>query len=133
VLSRREIGTPRTALPFGAYSQAIEEDGTIHVSTNGSLNPNAETNPEGIEEQPRQAVGNIRTILIESGATLDDVVRVTVRLSDIKNYAVFDKVYRESFHFPFPARTVICSHLVTNLVEIDIVARPNAQDGTRAK
>jgi 2-iminobutanoate/2-iminopropanoate deaminase len=122
-MKRAEIRTDKAPLPVGAYSQGIVSGGNIYVAGQGPKNPATGTVPEGIEEQTRQVLTNIKNILAEGGATLDDVVKVTAHLADLGSFAAFDKVCREFFKPPFPARTTVCSGLMNILVEIDVIAQ----------
>ncbi len=121
-MKRVELRTDKAPQPVGAYSQGIVAGGRIYVAGQGPLNPKTGDVPEGIEEQTRQVLTNIRNILAEGGATLDDVVKVTAHLAEPKDFAAYDQVCREFFKPPFPARTTVCSGLMNILVEIDVIA-----------
>jgi 2-iminobutanoate/2-iminopropanoate deaminase len=121
-MKRTEIRTDKAPLPIGAYSQGIAAGSRVYVAGQGPSNPETGTMPEGIEAQTRQVLTNIKNILAAGGATLDDVVKVTAHLTDMRNFAAFDQVCREFFKPPFPARTTVCSGLMNILVEIDVIA-----------
>lgn len=78
----------------------------------------------GIEAQTRQALDNLARVVAQEGATLADVVKTTVWLTDGSDAAAFNAVYREYFAEPFPARSVVISGLVAEdaLLEIEAVA-----------
>jgi 2-iminobutanoate/2-iminopropanoate deaminase len=126
-MKRTELRTDKAPLPIGAYSQGVVADGSIYVAGQGPLNPETGTIPEGIEAQTRQVLTNIKSILAEAGATLDDVVKMNAHLSRMDNFAGYDKVCREFFKPPFPARTTVCSGLMNILVEIDVIAELDRQ------
>ena len=126
-MNRREIKTAKAPQPIGAYSQGLVVGSCVYVAGQGPLNPETGTRPDGIEAQTRQVLTNIRNILAEGGATMDDVVKMTVHLTDLGNFAGFDKVCREFFKPPFPTRTTVCSGLMNILVEIDAIAELDHQ------
>jgi 2-iminobutanoate/2-iminopropanoate deaminase len=78
--------------------------------------------PDGIEAQTRQALENVSAILAAAGASLADVVKVTVHLADLQDFDRFNQVYASYFDEPRPARTTVGSQLLGILVEIDAVA-----------
>ncbi len=65
---------------------------------------------------------NIKNILEAGGATMDNVVKSTVHLADLKDFQAFNEVYREFFTAPYPVRTTVGSELPGILVEIDVIA-----------
>jgi enamine deaminase RidA (YjgF/YER057c/UK114 family) len=91
-----------------------------HVPATGAL-------PEGIQAQTDQAISNLSTALNAVGLNLSDVVKTTVHLSDLADFAAFNEVYRNRFLQPYPVRTTVGSQLGGFLVEIDAVAaRPDS-------
>ena len=75
-----------------------------------------------VQTQTRQVLENLRIVLEAGGATLDDVVSVTVFLADANDWAAFNEVYREVFRQPYPARTAVGAQLRGILVEINAIA-----------
>lgn len=108
----------------GPYSQAIELNGTLFVSGQLPINPETGVAPESIEEQTRQSLMNIGAILKEAGLSYSDVVKTTVLLDDIKNFAAMNGVYAEFFTELKPAR--VCYQVAALpmgvKVEIDAIA-----------
>lgn len=108
----------------GPYSQAVCLNGTVYVS--GQLPVNAETGamPETIEEQTRQSLTNISAILQAAGLQMNDIVKTTVLLDDIKNFGAMNAVYAEFFPADKPAR--VCYQVAAlpmgAKVEIDAIA-----------
>ncbi len=119
---KKEIRTKNAPMPAGPYSQGIIVGDRIYVAGQGPLNPATGKVPEGIEEQTRQVLKNIQAILEAGGAKLDDVVKVTAHLADLKYFAAFNEVYKTFFKEPFPVRTTVGSQLKDILVEIDVIA-----------
>ena len=101
---KKIIASPLAPKAVGPYSQAVESNGTLYVS--GQLPIDAATGKmaEGIEEQTRQSLTNIRYIVEEAGYTLADVTKVTVLLDDIADFAAMNGVYATFFTEQMPAR-----------------------------
>ena len=78
----------------------------------------------GVEEQTRQTLKNIEAILTAAGSSLDDVVKVSVFLKDVRDFQMLNKVFAEFFKEPPPARTTVGVKFVAPemLVEIDVIA-----------
>ncbi|HXK90208.1 MAG TPA: Rid family detoxifying hydrolase [Thermosynergistes sp.] len=119
---KKEIRTKNAPMPAGPYSQGIIVGNRIYVAGQGPLNPATGKVPEGIEDQTRQVLKNIQAILEAGGAKLDDVVKVTAHLADLKYFTAFNEVYKTFFKEPFPVRTTVGSQLKDILVEIDVIA-----------
>jgi 2-iminobutanoate/2-iminopropanoate deaminase len=108
---KKEIRTDSAPLPIGPYSQGIASRAGELVFTAGQIAiPAGGTalQGEGIEEQARCALENIRGILKEAGCELRDVVKVTVYLQDMDDYPALNLVYERYFaNPPYPARSVV--------------------------
>ena len=116
-------GAPRA---IGPYSQAILADGWLYCSGQVPLDPAAgEVVPGGVEEQTRRALENLRAVIAEAGGTMADVVKTTVYLQDLGEFAAMNEVYAGFFGEAPPARaTVQVARLPLDVrVEIDCVAR----------
>ena len=111
--------------PAGAYSPGMIAEGRfVYVSGQGAVDGGGVA-AATVEEQTRIVVAKLAAVLESAGATLADVVRCGVYLADIRDFAAMDKVYRESFPEPLPARTTIgvaALPIPGMLVEIDCVA-----------
>lgn len=108
--------------PTGPYSQAIRAGGLVFVAGQRPQDPVTGQIADGVAAQARQVLQNVRSVLEEAGCTLDDVVKVTVHLADLRDFDTFNGVYREFFAEPYPARTTVGSSLRGILVEIDVIA-----------
>lgn len=121
---KRTIASPKAPAAVGPYSQAVELNGTLFVSGQLPADPRTGEFPEGIEAQTRRSLDNLGYILEEAGLTFDDVVKTTVLLDDIKNFAAMNAVYAEYFKGDKPAR--VCYEVVAlpkgAKVEIDAIA-----------
>ena len=118
------IATNNAPAAIGPYSQAIEANGFVYCSGQLPINPVTGEMPEGIKEQTRQSLLNAKAILNEAGLDLKDVVKTTVLLSDIQNFAPMNEVYAELFAAPFPARSAFAVRDLPKgaLVEIEVIA-----------
>ena len=119
------ISTANAPAAIGPYSQASDL-GNL-VITSGQLPIDIATGafPEGIEAQTRQSLNNVKAILAEAGLTMDSVVKTTVFLSDMNNFAAMNGVYAEFFsEGNYPARSAVeVARLPKDaLVEIEAIA-----------
>ena len=121
---RKTIATAKAPAAIGPYSQGVNLNGTVFVSGQLPVNPADGTMPQGIELQTRQALDNIGAILIEAGLSYNDIVKTTVLLADLNDFAAMNAVYAEYFPQDKPAR--VCYQVVAlpkgALVEIDAIA-----------
>ena len=110
---------------LGPYSQAIEVNGFVFTSGQIPIDPATDNFVEGgIKEQTRQSLTNVQKVLKEAGIDLSHVVKTTVFLSDMGNFAEMNEVYAEFFVQPFPARSAVAVKTLPKgaLVEIECVA-----------
>ena len=124
-MSNTAIHTDLAPAAIGPYSQAIQAGNTIYVSGQLPIDPaTGAFAGEDIASQTRQSLTNLKNILNAAGADLSDVVKTTVYLANIADFAAMNGVYGEFFTAPYPARAafeVAC--LPKNaLVEIECVA-----------
>lgn len=123
-MTKEEIRSERAAPPVGPYSQGIRVGDLVFVSGQVPVDP--ETSAivgDTIEAQTERTLANIEAVLEAAGATMADVVKTTVHLSDLANFAQFNEVYARAFPDPKPARTTVGSSLPgAIMVEIDVVA-----------
>lgn len=122
---KQQIVTRDAPTPAGPYSQGIATEKTVFVAGQRPQHPKTGEISEDIKEQTRQVIKNIETILKESGCSLENVVRTTVYLSDIKYFDEMNSVYSEMFSEPFPVRTTFGCQLRGIDVEIDAIAIRN--------
>ena len=105
-MANKAIATPNAPAAIGPYSQAVEGEGKmIFISGQLPIDPATGEYPcEDITGLTHQSLKNIKAILEEAGYTMKDVVKVTVYLKDIADFAEMNAVYAEYFEEPFPAR-----------------------------
>lgn len=124
-MTMKAISTNNAPAAIGPYSQAIEAGGLVFASGQLPINPSTGTFPEGgIKEQTRQSILNAQAILESAGCSLSNVVKTTVLLADIADFAAMNEVYASFFSEPFPARSAFAvSDLPKGaLVEIEMIA-----------
>jgi len=125
-MSKHVIQSERGAPPQGAYSQGWRAGDFIFVTGTGPLDPfSGKLVGSEIEQQTEQTVDNITAILAAEGASLADVVKVNVHLSDNNLFARYNAVYAKRFIKPYPVRTTVGSdlgHTPGMLIEIDCIA-----------
>ena len=119
------VNTMNAPAAIGPYSQAVMADGFLFISGQLPLDPaTGEIVQGGIEAQTRQSLGNLRSIAQEKGMQLNDVVKTTVFLADMNDFAAMNGVYAEFFTSDFPARAAVqVARLPKDaLVEIEAIA-----------
>ena len=124
-MSKRVIASEKAPGAVGPYSQAVECNGFLYVS--GQLPIDRSTGefvPGGVMEQTEQCLKNISYILEKAGYSLDDVLKSTVYLTDISDFASMNGVYAKFFKEPYPARVAYAVVALPKgaMVEIDVVA-----------
>ena len=119
------IHTDNAPAAIGPYSQAIEVNGFVFASGQIPLDPKTGTFVEGgIKEQTRQALTNASSILTAAGTDLAHVVKTTVYLDSMDDFAAMNEVYAEFFSHPFPARSAVAVKKLPKgaLVEVEVLA-----------
>ena len=121
----KAIQTNNAPAAIGPYSQAIEVNGFIFASGQIPIDPaTGEFVEGGIKEQTRQSLLTAKSILIAAGTDLNRVVKTTVYLSDMANFAAMNEVYSSFFEQPFPARSAVAVKDLPKgaLVEVVVLA-----------
>lgn len=121
----KQIATQNAPAAIGPYSQAIEVNGFVYASGQLPIDPATGAFPEGgVKEQTRQSILNVKAILEEAGLALSNVVKTTVYLADMGDFAAMNEVYSQFFAQPFPARGAIAVKALPKgaLVEVEVVA-----------
>lgn len=119
------ISTMKAPAAIGPYSQAIQVGNLIYTSGQLPIDPATGAFPEGgIKEQTRQSLTNVKAILEEAGVSMSNVVKTTVFMADMGDFADMNGVYAEFFSEPFPARSAVAVKTLPKgaLVEIEVVA-----------
>lgn len=120
------LSTTAAPAAIGPYSQAIDSGaGLVFVSGQLPIDPATGAFPEGgVKEQTRQSLTNARAILESAGLSLANVVKTTVFLADMADFAAMNEVYASFFAAPFPARSAVAVKALPKgaLVEIECIA-----------
>lgn len=118
------ISTKNAPAAIGPYSQGIKSGSLIITSGQLPINPATGSFPSSIEEQTRQSLENCKAVLLEAGANMENVIKTTVFLSDMNNFAAMNNVYATFFDGECPARSAVeVARLPKDaLVEIECIA-----------
>ena len=119
------INTTMAPAAIGPYSQAIKVGNLVFTSGQIPIDPATGNFVEGgIKEQTRQSLTNVKAILEEAGLTMANVVKTTVFMADMADFADMNAVYAEFFAEPYPARSAVAVKTLPKgaLVEIEVVA-----------
>ena len=122
---KKVISTTKAPSAIGPYSQAMQVGNLIYTSGQIPINPATGSFVEGgIKEQTRQSLLNVKAILEEAGLTMGNVVKTTVFMADMNDFADMNAVYAEFFAEPYPARSAVAVKTLPKgaLVEIEVVA-----------
>ena len=119
------ISTKAAPAAIGPYSQAIIVGNLVYTSGQIPIDPATGSIDEGgIKEQTRQSLTNVQAILKEAGLTMANVIKTTVFMADMNDFADMNAVYAEFFAEPYPARSAVAVKTLPKgaLVEIEVVA-----------
>lgn len=101
------ISTDKAPAAIGPYSQAIEVNGVVYTSGVIPVDPQTGNIPEGSVEQARQAFKNLKNLVEASGSSMDKVIKTTVFIKEMNDFAAINEVYAEFFPAPYPARSCV--------------------------
>jgi 2-iminobutanoate/2-iminopropanoate deaminase len=121
----KAVSTQKAPAAIGPYSQVIRVGHLVYTSGQIPIDPATGAFAEGgIREQTRQSLTNVRAILAEAGLAMSDVVKTTVFMADMNDFADMNAVYAEVFAEPYPARSAIAVKTLPKgaLVEIEVIA-----------
>ena len=119
------ISTTNAPAAIGPYSQALRIGNIVFTSGQIPIDPATGSFVEGgIKEQTRQSLLNVKAILNEAGTTMDHVIKTTVFMADMNDFAEMNSVYAEFFNAPYPARSAVAVKTLPKgaLVEIEVIA-----------
>lgn len=120
----KAISTPKAPAAIGPYSQAVQSGNLLFVSGQLGIDPQSGNMAEGFEAQAKLVFSHLQAILEEAGMNFANVVKASVFLKDMKDFALLNDIYAGYFEAPFPAREAIqVARLPKDgLVEISIMA-----------
>ena len=123
-MDKQAIRSEKAPAAIGPYSQAVKTDGLVFVSGQLPIDPSSGTMPEGITAQTKMSLTNIREILKAADIQMSNVLKVTVFLNDMNDFADMNAVYETYFEEPYPARAAVeVARLPKDaLVEIEAIA-----------
>jgi len=104
LLSKQAIQTAAAPAAIGPYSQAIRAGDTVYLSGQIGLEPASGTLREGVDNQARQVFSNLKAVAEAAGGSLDDIVKLTVLLADLGDFAKVNEIMTAYFKPPYPAR-----------------------------
>jgi len=127
-MSKQVINSNQAPAAIGTYSQAIKTGNTIYLSGQIPLNPQTMELVEGFEAQTIQVFENLKAVINEAGASLADIVKINIYLTDLTNFAKLNEIMGNYFAEPYPARAAIgvASLPRNSLVEMDAVVITNS-------
>ena len=107
-MTKEIISTENAPQAIGPYSQAVKAGNLIFISGQIPLNPKTgDLVTESIEDQARQVLYNVKSICEAAGQSLDDIVKISIFLTDLSNFAVVNDMMKEYFSEPYPARATV--------------------------
>ena len=111
-MTKEIISTKNAPQAIGPYSQAVKAGNLMFVSGQIPLDPETgDLVSESIEDQARQVLVNVKSICEAAGHSLDDVVKISIFLTDLGNFAIVNDVMKEYFSEPYPARALSLIHI----------------------
>lgn len=117
------VSLPDVPPPKGPYSPAVRAGGFVFVSGQTPRDPvTGELVGDDVATQTRQTLSNVQRLLEAAGATMRDVIGVTIYLADVDDWETMNSVYTQFFSSPYPSRTAVGSELRDILVEISAIA-----------
>lgn len=104
--SKTAVISSGASRPIGPYSQAVVSNSLVFISGQLGMDLKRKRLVETVEEQTRLAMQSIRAIVTQAGGSLDDIVKTTILLADMDDFAAVNQVYARFFSEPYPARAV---------------------------
>ena len=122
-MTKHPIQAGEAPQAIGTYSQAVAASDTVYLSGQIGLDPQTMEMIDGFEAQAHRVFANLRAVAAAAGGTLDDIVKLTVFLSDLGNFAKLNEIMAKYFTNPYPARSAVgVSQLPRGaLIEIDAI------------
>ena len=121
----KEVKTNNAPLAIGPYSQAIVTNNMLFTSGQIPVNPETSEIPSGIEAQANQVFMNLKNLLEAAGTSISKVIKTTVFIQNMEDFAEVNKIYESYFTSPYPARSCVeVSKLPKGvLIEVEAVAK----------
>jgi 2-iminobutanoate/2-iminopropanoate deaminase len=124
MMEKKIIATDKAPAAIGPYSQAIEAGGFVFASGQIPVDPATGNIPDGIEAQAKQALTNVKNLMEASGLSMDNIVKTSVFIKDMNDFAKVNEVYATFFESDFPARSCVeVARLPKDvLIEVEVIA-----------
>jgi 2-iminobutanoate/2-iminopropanoate deaminase len=124
MMGKKIIATDKAPAAIGPYSQAIEAGGFVFASGQIPVDPATGNIPDGIEAQAKQALTNVKNLMEASGLSMDNIVKTSVFIKDMNDFAKVNEVYATFFESDFPARSCVeVARLPKDvLIEVEVIA-----------
>ena len=121
---KKVISTKDAPQAIGPYSQAIAANGFLFISGQLGVTPSGEFEGADVKSQAQRSLQNLQAILSEAGLGFESVVKTTIFLADIADFAAVNEIYAEFFKEPYPARSTVAVKTLPKggLVEIELIA-----------
>ena len=121
---KKVISTKDAPQAIGPYSQAIEANGFLFISGQLGVTPSGEFAGADVKSQAQRSLQNLQAILSEARLGFENVVKTTIFLADIADFAAVNEIYAEFFKEPYPARSTVAVKTLPKggLVEIELIA-----------
>jgi 2-iminobutanoate/2-iminopropanoate deaminase len=132
--ARAEVHTSAAPAAIGPYSQGVRASGFVFTSGQIGADPSDGAMVDGVAAQADRALRNLAAVLAEAGSSLEQVVKTTIFLTDMNDFATVNDVYARHLSAPFPARSTIAVKALPKgaLVEIEMVALLPDEEPTRS-
>jgi 2-iminobutanoate/2-iminopropanoate deaminase len=123
-MNKEVIATVNAPGAVGPYVQAVKAGGTVYCSGQLGIDPATGKLKEGVEEQAHQSMRNLGAVLKEAGSCYDCIVKTTIFLADMNDFAAVNQVYKSYFGESYPARSCVqvAKLPLGGLVEIECIA-----------
>ncbi len=119
-MNKRIIATDKAPQAIGTYSQAVEVNGTVYLSGQIPLDPESMQMVEGIRDQIDQVFRNLDAVAKAAGGSLTDIVKLTIYLTNLNNFATVNEVMAQYIAEPYPARAAIGVSALPKGAEVEI-------------
>ena len=106
-MTKQIIHTDKAPVAIGCYSQAVKVNNTVYLSGQIGLEPTTMILVDGIHNQTRQVFKNLEAVVNASGGSLNDIVKLNIYLTDMRNFSVINEIMAEFFIKPYPARAAV--------------------------
>lgn len=106
-MARSIISTAQAPAAIGTYSQAVRVDSTVYLSGQIGLNPDTMLLEEGVQAQIERVLSNLEAVVQAAGGTLNDLVRITVYLTDLSHFGLVNDAMAQRLSAPYPARAAV--------------------------